>query len=96
MLKVGASTELVGFVADDWTIVAISFFDDLELAVLIQSNTGERYLGTVEYTSAAYAPVESITGQADLIAALGRQVSPSPMPSSHLPLDNDLTQLRSS
>lgn len=75
VLKTGSSCELVSYTLDDWSVLAISFFDDVELAVLLQSPAGERYLGTVEYTSAAFTPVEHISSRADLVEALSKQAS---------------------
>ena len=77
VLRSGTSSGLVGYALDDWTILAISFFDDLELALLLQSPAGERYLGTVEYTSASFTPVAPIANQAELELALTQLVCSS-------------------
>lgn len=76
VLRNGASTGTTSFALNGWTVLAISFFDDLELAVLLQSPSGERYLGTIEYISVDYEPVESTSNIADLIEAASHHVRP--------------------
>ena len=75
ILKTGSSCELANLSWGHWYPLAISFFGDVELALLLKTYEGERYLVTIEYTSLPFTPVETISNESDLKEALTRLVS---------------------
>lgn len=62
------------------TVLAMEFFDDLELALLLQSGGGERHLVTLEYANCALTPCTPITSPADIMSTSAHVDGSIPLP----------------
>lgn len=77
ILRSTQTDDIVSFQpAGSQSILAVAFFDDLELALLLQTQAGERYLATIAYTKIIdWRPVQSPRNSEELVIQARQNVS---------------------